>query len=401
MAPREIAILTLSFALACGSTGAGDAGSTEGSTEASTASSGATSDATGATRPTADGTDGDGTVGSTGEGTSADGSTGEDPPPPGSSDLPVPPGPDDVPPPAGEPGNLRVLDWAGFAAAVSYTFDDGQPTHIQHWPALQATGVNMTFYISTGNAGLEGFAEMFMDAHASGSEVANHTVNHCYYDQACGSAPAGSHDAELDDADAYITGTLGVPGVWTMAYPFGDLGYRDAAQARYFMARGTSAGRISPSDGTDPFDLPTLAALGGEGQGVFDAAIDDTRAAGDWVTFLFHSILPGENWYAGVDVGVITGSIEHAQSYGDVWIDSVVRVGAYWAGQLAVENATTMADGAAMVLTWSLPAHFPPGRHVRVTVDGGTVSQGGVPLAWDGHGYYEVALDAGSLTIAP
>jgi hypothetical protein len=36
---------------------------------------------------------------------------------------------------------------------------------------------------------------------------------------------------------------------------------------------------------------------------------------------------------------------------------------------------------------------------VRVTVDGGTVKQCGSELTWDPHGYYEVALDAGSLTI--
>jgi hypothetical protein len=36
-----------------------------------------------------------------------------------------------------------------------------------------------------------------------------------------------------------------------------------------------------------------------------------------------------------------------------------------------------------------------------VTVDGGTLSQGGMPLAWDSHGYYPVALDAGMLTWTP
>jgi len=48
-----------------------------------------------------------------------------------------------------------------------------------------------------------------------------------------------------------------------------------------------------------------------------------------------------------------------------------------------------------------LPEHFPPGRYLRVKVDGGTLSQNGKPLAWDDHGYYEVALDAGALTLAP
>jgi hypothetical protein len=36
-----------------------------------------------------------------------------------------------------------------------------------------------------------------------------------------------------------------------------------------------------------------------------------------------------------------------------------------------------------------------------VKVDGGTLKQGGTALAWDSHGYYEVALDAGSPTLSP
>ena len=49
-----------------------------------------------------------------------------------------------------------------------------------------------------------------------------------------------------------------------------------------------------------------------------------------------------------------------------------------------------------VVLAGTSPGHF-----LRVTVDGGTLSQNGQALVWDGHGYYEVALDAGTLTWAP
>jgi hypothetical protein len=38
---------------------------------------------------------------------------------------------------------------------------------------------------------------------------------------------------------------------------------------------------------------------------------------------------------------------------------------------------------------------------VGVTVDGGTLSQGGKPVPWDSHGFYEIALDADSLTVSP
>ena len=47
------------------------------------------------------------------------------------------------------------------------------------------------------------------------------------------------------------------------------------------------------------------------------------------------------------------------------------------------------------------PANFPPGKYLRVTVTGGHVSQNGQQLAWDTHGYYEISLDEGSLTVGP
>ena len=106
----------------------------------------------------------------------------------------------------------------------------------------------------------------------------------------------------------------------------------------------------------------------------------------------FHSLLPGQNWYAGVDIGNVTQSIEHGKSLGDVWLDTVANVGAYWIGQKLVEGG-----GSGNNWTWKLPAHFPAGRFARVKVDGGTLSQGGCALSWDGHGYYEVSLDAGAL----
>jgi hypothetical protein len=70
-------------------------------------------------------------------------------------------------------------------------------------------------------------------------------------------------------------------------------------------------------------------------------------------------------------------------------------VGAYARAQKVFEKVTPDAN------TWTLPDHFPPGRVLRVTVDGGSLSQGGTALVWDSHGYYQVALDAKSLTWKP
>ncbi len=191
-----------------------------------------------------------------------------------------------------------------------------------------------------------------------------------------------------------------------MAYPFGDAAYAADARTRFFLGRiagpGTTGGMVGPSDATDPFSIPVIAAAGGEAASKFSGDVDRARTQGKWLIFLFHSLLPdAQNWYAGVDIAAVTDSIAHAKSSGDVWLDTLANVGAYWLGQKTVEAAMPMSAGGGMTWAWTLPGHFPPGRILRVTVDGGTLRQGAAALPWDGHGYYEIALDAGTLSWSP
>jgi len=329
------------------------------------------------------------------------------------SGMPVPPGPGDVPRPSGTSANLRVLPWAGFSAGVSYTFDDSQPSQLEHWQELKATGIRMTFYINSVSNWAAGYDDTWRDALAQGHEIANHTVHHCRpseltdADTSTCSNGLATVEEEIDQCTAYIASPIGQPVVWTFAYPFGDLGYKAAASTRFFLARGVQQGTIAPTDARDPFNLPIIGYAGdptvpgGDPVTLFNMDIDTAVAQGRWIIYLLHSILPTtNNWFAGEDIAAITGSIEHAKGLGNVWLDSVVNIGAYWLGQRVVQAAVPATDDGKTTWTWTLPEHFPPGHFLRVAVDGGTLSQG-QPLTWDGHGYYEVALDAGTLEWNP
>jgi hypothetical protein len=332
-------------------------------------------------------------------------------------DFPAPPGAANVPRPSGAPGNLKVLDWAGFRSAVSYTFDDGQPSQLEHYDELAATGVRLTFFINSAGASWEAdFVSTFTRAVRDGHELGNHTVHHCHADpdgtlytgtSAARTACAGaSAAAEFDDCTTFIKEKLGAPQVWTSAWPFGDAGFASAAAGRFFLSRGAMPGTVAPNDESDPFNLPIWGPAEHDGVGKFDAEVDRAHAGHRWIIMLLHSLAPTNfPWYATVDVSAVTGSIAHAKSLGDVWIDSLANVGAYWRGQKLLAATTPVLSDAAPVQistwTWKLPAHFPPGKRLRVRVDGGTLSQNGQTLAWDGHGYYEIALDAGALTLAP
>jgi hypothetical protein len=109
----------------------------------------------------------------------------------------------------------------------------------------------------------------------------------------------------------------------------------------------------------------------------------------------------GEGVYNPVDFSEFTAAVTYAKSFPDVWIDSLVHVGAYWIAQKMFSTLTPDVSGDRSTWTWTLPDHFPPGGYLRVTVDGGTLSQDGTTIPWNPRGYYEVALDKGTLTLAP
>lgn len=68
------------------------------------------------------------------------------------SGLPIPPG-SGVPRPEGGTGRLRVLDWAGFKAVITYTFGDSLQSQISAYPQLQATTAHIMQKYGVGTCG--------------------------------------------------------------------------------------------------------------------------------------------------------------------------------------------------------------------------------------------------------
>lgn len=336
-----------------------------------------------------DGTGGQSEVGSGGSSTEGSGGAPPAPPLPRSAcGLPLF-GETGQPAPSGEVGGLQIVNWAGAAFAASYTFDDSNSSQISAYADLQALGVPMTFYLQTGKD--ESSDAVWAQALEDGHELGNHTESH----QQTGTG------VDIDAATMFIEETFGVAPM-TMAAPYGDDSYIPLAEERFFINRGVPGGSLSPGDSRNPFDLPCYVPAKDALATTLNGVMDTARSGGKWQLMLVHGFTGGSDAaYQPVALSEFLAHVEYTKSLGDGWIDTVVAVGAYYLGQRAVAAAETATEGESTTWTWTLPDHFPADKCIRVVVDGGTLTQAGEAVPWDEHGYYEIDLDAGSLTLAP
>ncbi|MBN2529569.1 MAG: polysaccharide deacetylase family protein [Deltaproteobacteria bacterium] len=303
-------------------------------------------------------------------------------------DCNLPPvGADGQPKPSGVATGISVLDWAGYQGAVTYTLDDANSSQIENWAALAALNVPMTFFLQTGKA--EASHPVWQEALALGHELGNHTQNH-----------GSPSESEIDLATAFIENTFGISPL-TFAIPNGDTGYLLLLPQRFFLARGIGAGNILPNGNNDPFNLPSYIPPTNAPTSQLNSLIDAARWAGAWQVLLVHGFTGGtDGAYAPIDLNAFIGNVAYAKATGDMWIDTFSKVGAYWLGQKLIADSTPAVTGNSQTWTWELPDNFPSNQCLRISVTGGAVSQNGQTVAWDSHGYYQISLDEGSLTLA-
>lgn len=296
------------------------------------------------------------------------------------------PGAGGVAKPAGTAGNLEALPWAGFSGAVSYSFDDNEPSQYDNEEQLLGLGVPFTFYLWTAKSGGSASNPFYQHALDAGHELANHTSTH------------GGSTAEVNAAQTFIQTTYGVT-AYTMAAPNGTTSSYDSVTNQLFLLdRGVSGNPVGADENFNKLNFPTTLPPENGGATQMNPQIDSAVSQGRWQTYCIHGF--DGNGYQAISLSGFLEHIAYAKTK-DIWIGTMENVAAYQIGRRLVNAATPTTQGSDQVYTWTLPAVFPPGKYVRVTVDGGTLSQDGVPLPWNEHGFYEVALDPGSVTLSP
>jgi peptidoglycan/xylan/chitin deacetylase (PgdA/CDA1 family) len=274
------------------------------------------------------------------------------------------------PKPSGAVGGMTVLNWAGFSSAISYTFDDANSSQINNYTAMKNAGGHYTFYLITGKS--EAGNAVYKTAVQDGHEMGNHTSDHSN----CTSA------STIDAANTFIKSTFGVT-AYAFAAPNGSSACNTASVSGKFLTdRSVNGGSMGPGDTSGFTWLPSDIA----------SSSNMAPAAGKWRTICIHGFTGGtDSAYQPIALDSFTSAVKAAISGGS-WVETVTNVAAYQWGQKTLTGKTTSA-------TWTLPSVFPPNMCVRITTTGGTVTQKGQEVPWDDHGYYQISLDAGEVTV--
>ena len=303
--------------------------------------------------------------------------------------------------PTGSGTTVTVLPWAGFKNAISFTHDDSNSSQISNYSALQAlndkgNNARFTFYLQTGKS--ESSNAVWGTAHKDGHELGNHTKSH--------NSAASSGD--IDAAETFIKSTWGVTS-YSVAAPNGDQSYQSVVSGmKEFLTNRTAgnSGGIAMTD--DPsskqWALPCIIPATGASASAMESSVTSGTSGGKWNVFLVHGFSGGSDGaYQPVSITEYTTMVTWVKTQGTYWIDTVENVVSYWIGGYRFSKLTATTSGTDKTWTWKTSDFnnpFPPGKYLRVKTDGGTLKQGSTTLQWDDHGYYEVSLDAGTLTLS-
>jgi hypothetical protein len=276
-------------------------------------------------------------------------------------------------------------------------------------PKLQAlndkgNNARFTFYMETGKSNEMG-SSVWPQAVKDGHELGNHTKSH--------SPPANT--ADIQAAEDTLKSMFGVT-AYSFAAPNGDSTYISAIPTMKEFLTNRTAGnngsgfhsQMTPAPRSINFHA-SFPAKNASSSAIADP-LNKAVSAGQWQINLVHGFNKSpsgkaetDGAYQAVDIDQYTAAVTSIKATGNAWIDTVGNVSAYWIAGYKFSKLTPTTSGTDKTWTWKTSDFsnpFPPGKYLRVTTDGGTLKQGSTVLKWDDHGYYEVSLDAGTLTLS-
>ena len=180
----------------------------------------------------------------------------------------------------------EIADWAGFRkAAVSFTFDDGAPSHISDGaPVFDKYGYKATFHLVTNwNPNWSGFQTLANNGH----EIASHSSSH----------PTTMNGEEASSKQAIEKQITQNYGCLTVAYPNCNVPNESSVLQNYIAGRicnGSWQGISDNMGKNGPSNWAKVPAIMTGDQGSinstngFTGEMQKVIQSGGWVMFLTH-----------------------------------------------------------------------------------------------------------------
>jgi len=300
--------------------------------------------------------------------------------------------------------NCEILPWNGYVAALSLTFDDGDPSHIDSAiPLLDQYSFKGTFFIIT--SAIQKWSkeekEKWCSILKNGHEIGSHTVTHPHPQNL---SYAESLNMIKNAKDDILKEFKVYP--FSFAYPFGEITdfYRKILPKFHIASRGGGGDfYISFDSELDFFNIPSQTTLTHLDIDTYKRWITTAISNRAWTVFMIHGI-EGTPWgwepipkKTFVEILEILKSLEK-----EIWIATFGEVSAYMKAAKIVKkalNKTNLSGKNKIVLKWKKPKPFPSGVNLKIKTDENfKVFQNNLQLSSE-NGIYTVSFDKENLLL--
>lgn len=253
---------------------------------------------------------------------------------------------------------IHVVPWNGHPAALSLTFDDGDPSHLDvALPELDARGIKATFFLIGNKIDRK---DDWRKLIAAGHEIGNHSLDHIH---TADMKTSRDVEAQVVGAQNVLQKEFGVA-LYTYAYPYTETTPEmEALVAKtHLLARGgwgQGQKDLKPAQEPDWMNLPSKMTETNLPVSTYLSWMDDDLKDGAWTILTIHGLEGTLEGYQPISRKVFTQLLDEAQKR-NLWIDTFVKVGSYFRAQRILEKAPVEAHPGEARFTWKVPETFPP-----------------------------------------
>jgi hypothetical protein len=240
---------------------------------------------------------------------------------------------------------VEIATWSGFRkGAVSFTFDDGAPSHVSDaGPLFDKYGYKATFNLVVNwNPDWSGFGNMAKNGH----EIASHSNTH----------PQNMSGEEASSKNTIEGKIQQKYGVITVAYPNCNVPNESAVLENYIVGRICNSGNsIVGKDGPSNWARVPAIMTGSNGSNDFKGPMGSVVNSNSWVSFLTHGFSGKNNGnanYSPTDIGLIEDALKYAQQNDkDIWVAPMGHVAMYIKERKASKVEATKSGETRMTIT--------------------------------------------------